>query len=84
MVRSIEKWGREPYYRQLAGFLRDDIRGGRIQPGEKLPSEPELQREYGLSRGVVRQALEVLRGEGLVETVGRIGSRVRPRRDWRK
>ena len=76
MARQIEQWSREPYYRQLAGFLRDDIRSGAIAPGEKLPSEPELQRTYGLSRGVVRQALALLRDEGLVETVGRIGSRV--------
>ena len=82
MAREIEQWSREPYYRQLAAFLRDDIHSGVIPEGGKLPSEPELQRTYGLSRGVVRQALALLRDEGLVETAGRIGSRVRPRKDW--
>ena len=76
MAREIDRWAEEPYYSQLAAILRADIRSGRLKPGEALPSEPQLMHEYGVSRGTVRKALEVLRDEGAVQTVHRRGSRV--------
>ncbi len=79
MAREIDRWAEEPYYQQLAAILRADIRSGGLGPGEALPSEPQLMHTYGVSRGTVRKALEVLRDEGLIETVRRRGSRVRPR-----
>lgn len=82
MPRGIDRWSEEPYYRQLASILRREIRAGHPAPGEALPSEPQLMRAHGVSRGTVRQALEVLRDEGYVQTVHRRGSRVRPREDW--
>lgn len=83
MPREIDRWSEEePYYAQLARFLRDDIRSGLLRPGDVLPSEPRMAREYGLARATVRQALEVLRDEGLLQTVRRVGTRVRPREDW--
>ncbi len=41
---------------------------GRLSPGEKIPSERELQSLFRTGRGVVREALRELKQKGLVET----------------
>ncbi|SCG44430.1 GntR family transcriptional regulator [Micromonospora inositola] len=53
-------------FRQLADLLRDRITSGDLAPGASLPSELRLAQEYGLSRTSVRQAISLLRSEGLV------------------
>lgn len=87
--RRIVRFSDEPYYLQLAEIIRDQIRAGEIEavqlddepePVQKIPSEKHLMDFYGLSRQTVRQALEVLRETGWIETRHRRGSRVR--RDW--
>ncbi len=55
---------------------------GRIQPGETLPTEPELMLEFDVSRSVVREATKILAGKGLVETRTRRGSVVVPTESW--
>ena len=39
---------------------------GSLPPGEKLPSESSLTQQFKVSQGTIRQALAILRGEGLV------------------
>jgi GntR family transcriptional regulator len=63
---SIDRADDRPPYRQIAAQLRRLISAGRLPPGEKLPSEAELIAHYGVARMTVRQALQELRGEGLV------------------
>ena len=58
--------GPVPLYHQLKEILRHDIEQGIYQTGERLPSEPELIRQYEVSRITVRQALDELEAEGLV------------------
>jgi DNA-binding FadR family transcriptional regulator len=53
-------------YRQLAAILRADILSGRLQPGQRLPSETTLTQQYGFARDTIRSAVAVLRAEGLV------------------
>jgi GntR family transcriptional regulator len=57
----------EPTYRHIADALRDDIRHGRILPGQLLPSETSLHQQYGVSRLTARAAVNMLRAEGLAE-----------------
>jgi GntR family transcriptional repressor for pyruvate dehydrogenase complex len=52
----------------LVATLRAQIVDGDIAPGEKLPSEPRLATEHGVSRTVVREAIARLNLEGLVHT----------------
>lgn len=64
-------------YRKIAAILRDEIVSGRLRPGEKLPPEPRLVEQYGVSRDTVRDATKLLIQEGLVERVpGRSGGMV--------
>jgi GntR family transcriptional regulator len=57
-----------PAFRQIADQLRDRILRGAPQPGDLLPSETELIKEFGASRSTVRHSIEVLKSEGLIET----------------
>jgi DNA-binding FadR family transcriptional regulator len=43
------------------------ILGGKIPPGERLPSERELQVQFHTGRGVIREALGALKQKGLIE-----------------
>ena len=49
-----------PLYYQLQEVLKERIESGIWQPGDAIPSEPELARGFGISRVVVRQALAIL------------------------
>lgn len=57
----------KPKYYTLMEQLKNDILSGRIQPGDRLPSENELVQAYSLSRHTVRKALGLLEQEGYVE-----------------
>ncbi len=56
-----------PLYYQLATYLRNLIKNDLLKPGETLPSESELIAKFGISRGTVRQAFQLLATEGLIE-----------------
>jgi len=58
--------GRPPLHRHIADELRLQILDEHLVPGYQLPSEHELARRYGASRGTVRQALNTLRAEGAI------------------
>ncbi|MEU6784892.1 winged helix-turn-helix domain-containing protein [Nonomuraea angiospora] len=66
-----------PVHWQLADIIGADIAAGRVKPGQVLLSETRLMQQWELGRVAVRQALGVLRGEGLVDTVKCEGSYVR-------
>lgn len=66
-----------PAYATIADDLRAQILDGALSSGDQLPSEPDLMTDYGVSRIVVRQALDVLRGEGLIVKQQGRGSFVR-------
>ncbi|WP_377273307.1 GntR family transcriptional regulator [Peterkaempfera sp. SMS 1(5)a] len=53
-------------YRRVAADLREAIAAGSYGSGGRLPAEGALAQRYGVSRGTIRQALAVLRSDGLV------------------
>lgn len=55
-----------PLYYQLEQILRSKVEAGEFSPGQRLPTEQELSREFGVSRATVRQALAALVSEGLL------------------
>ena len=59
---------RQPQYALVADALRKRILSGEFPPGHRLPIEPELSREYDVSRSTVREALRVLSSQNLVAT----------------
>ncbi|MCX5039447.1 MULTISPECIES: winged helix-turn-helix domain-containing protein [Streptomyces] len=66
---------RPPLYRRVADQLLAELRDGIVPPGERLPGERRLAEHFGVSRETVRQALDVLRRDGLLST-DRRGSHV--------
>ena len=73
MAHTIERVSPVPYYEQLFEILRDRIAQGDIAEEERLPSELELCREFGLSRATVRQTLTKLENEGYAHRIPRRG-----------
>ncbi|WP_260986271.1 FadR/GntR family transcriptional regulator [Bordetella genomosp. 13] len=63
---SLERGQRVRLADQLYGQIFDQIVTGRLNVGDKLPSEHEICEKYGVSRPVVREALLRLRADGLV------------------
>lgn len=55
-----------PLYKKLSEQIREQIRTGYYKPGDKLPSESELCKKYGVSRITVRNALKNLAEEKLL------------------
>ena len=49
-----------PLYHQLADILLEAIRTGEYPPGARIPSEPQLAKDYGIGRPTVRQAIDLL------------------------
>ncbi len=74
---AIDQASFEPVYRQLARILREQIQAGQLRAGQALPSEASLSQAFGVGRDAVRDALAMLRSEGLVITSRGIGTFVR-------
>jgi DNA-binding FadR family transcriptional regulator len=55
-------------YEQVAEQLRTLVVGGTLQPGERLPNEEVLARDYGVSRATLREALRSLAAQDLIRT----------------
>lgn len=55
-------------YVRLANILREQIRLNIYAEGTKLPTEDTLSKRYGVSRQTVREALKLLKSEGLIES----------------
>jgi GntR family transcriptional regulator, transcriptional repressor for pyruvate dehydrogenase complex len=64
----------EPAYRKVAGAIGARILSRALREGERLPSETELARQFGVNRSTVREALRELESRGLVQR--RAGSKL--------
>ncbi|MEU4430719.1 GntR family transcriptional regulator [Nocardia rhamnosiphila] len=64
--------------RRIADILRHQIHAGTL--GDTLPSEQRLAAEHDTSRNTIRDALALLRDEGLIDRAPRVGTRVTARK----
>lgn len=58
-----------PAYEQVKSFIKHQISEGLWLPGDAVPSESALQKQFGLSRMTVNRAVKELAVEGLVTRV---------------
>ncbi|MCM8750203.1 FadR family transcriptional regulator [Thermomicrobiaceae bacterium CFH 74404] len=62
--------------------ITQQIVSGALQPGMALPTEPELARQFGVSRTVIREAVRVLASKGLITVRHGSGMWVQPPDAW--
>lgn len=53
-------------YERLRAYLLDEIRSGRLGPGDRIPSEMALAEQFNVSRITSKKALETLEHDGLI------------------
>ena len=58
-----------PLYEQICRFIKEEIRTGKIAPGEKLPSSRALAAQLSVSRSTVDLAYGQLTSEGYLDSV---------------
>lgn len=68
-----------PRYRQIADILRGRIEADELKVDRPIPSEAQIQEEFGVARETARKAVALLREEGWVVTVPGLGTYVRKR-----
>lgn len=64
---DIRPVARTRAHEEVARQLQDLMQRGVLRPGDRLPSERELSARFAVSRATIRQALEVLDHNGLID-----------------
>jgi GntR family transcriptional repressor for pyruvate dehydrogenase complex len=59
---------------RIAEEITREINDSKLQPGDRLPTEHLLAKNFGVSRSVIREAIAQLRNEGYVETKQGVGA----------
>lgn len=66
-IRSIiDKNNPNPYYRQISEWIREKVVTREWEINHQLPSEEDLSKELGVSRGTIRRAISDLIKEGIL------------------
>ena len=65
-ITAIARWDTS-HASRISADLRNQLTGGVFQAGGRLPSENALAKQYSVSRTVVREAIAILRADGLVQ-----------------
>jgi DNA-binding transcriptional regulator YhcF (GntR family) len=56
----------QPHYRRIAQEIGGRIRGGRLRPGQRIPSTRQIMREWGVAMATATRVIQALADEGLV------------------
>ena len=67
---------------QVAKEIGRRVVAGSLEPGTLLEEENSLAERYQVSRVVIRDAVKILVGKGLLDVRRGIGTKVRPRSEW--
>ncbi|NGN63871.1 winged helix-turn-helix transcriptional regulator [Streptomyces sp. A7024] len=59
---------------QIADAIRQDIAGGVLNPGSRLPSHAKLAERFEVATQTIQNALKPLRDEGLLRSAGNRGT----------
>jgi DNA-binding GntR family transcriptional regulator len=65
----LDRDGPVPIYRQIADDIRNRIKRGELAKGDPIPSEAQLEADYGIARTTARRVSRELREQSLVYTV---------------
>lgn len=78
---NLSRVNRQPLYQQVRQILLTTIQSGQWGPGEKIPIEPVLAQQLGVSIGTLRRAVETLVNDGVLLRREGVGTFVRTYRD---
>ncbi|HRA47250.1 MAG TPA: GntR family transcriptional regulator [Thermomicrobiales bacterium] len=67
-ARTVVPAGQARSFEPIVDQFLQRIHDGQLRPGERLDTERELAAQFGVSRGVIREAIKVLVALGLVES----------------
>ena len=73
MDRVFKKIKLQKISEEIAGQIRDLIKDGKLQPGEKLPPERTFSEMLDVGRSSLREAINILETQGFVEARKRQG-----------
>ncbi len=68
LIIVLDPTREQPLFLQLASAIAEDIRRGRLRPGEALPGSRELAEYLGINRNTVIAGYKELSAEGLVDS----------------
>lgn len=80
-MQGLSRVNRQPLYQQVRQILLKTIQSGTWKPGEKIPIEPVLAEQMGVSIGTLRRAVESLVNDGILLKREGAGTFVRTYRD---
>lgn len=72
IFKKIERPQRLPD--SIARSIIDAIETGQLKPGDRLPSENELSERFGVARTVVREAVSLLKYDGVIKSKQGVGA----------
>ncbi len=77
-TKTIDKNSFEPVYIQIARIVSEQIADGTLRPGDQLPTEEQLCRQFSVSPVTVRRAINILVKQGLLSATQGKGTFVKP------
>lgn len=84
MPKQADAKPKGPSAQEIANRLRAAIKAGEYKPGDKLPSEDALSKQYGVARGTIRDAFNKLHAEWITEARRGSGTYVRTFKPMRR
>ena len=69
LLVPLNNQSQTPMYEQIYHFIKDEIRKGNLEAGERLPSSRLLSENLKVSRSTVQMAYDQLLAEGYMETI---------------